>query len=170
MLLDNKNAIVTGASQGIGKAIASALLNEGARVAGWNRSKPSLTHDRFHSIPADVSDWASVQHAFGETLDILDGKIDILVNNSGIAYSGEFETLPIEKWQQMFRVNVDGIFYCSRLVIPVMKKQGRGHIVNISSIAGLNGVKNLAGYSATKHAVRGISHSLSWSFVNPASR
>jgi short-subunit dehydrogenase len=85
---------------------------------------------------------------------------DLLINNAGIGYAGDMEHVPLEMWHRMFDVNVHGIFYCSRLVVPIMKAQGYGHIINISSIAGLNGIKRMAGYSATKHAVRGLSHSM----------
>ncbi len=155
-----KNAIVTGSSRGIGLAITKTLLEKGVHVAGWSRSATDLIHENFIDISTDVSDPESVEAAYNKTFDHFKGTTDVLINNAGIAYTGDFEYLPLENWKSMFRVNVDGIFYCTRKVIPVMKKQGYGHIVNISSIAGLNGVKSMAGYSATKHAVRGISHSL----------
>jgi NAD(P)-dependent dehydrogenase (short-subunit alcohol dehydrogenase family) len=160
MTLENKYAIVTGSGKGIGLAIVKALLDQGCAVAGWSRSGSPVKNDRYFQVNADVTDSGSVQKAFDQTHQLFNGRIDYLINNAGIAYFGDFEKTPPETWHKMFEVNVHGIFYCSRLVIPVMKEQGSGHIINISSIAGLNGVKQMAGYAATKHAVRGLSHSL----------
>ena len=160
MVPEIKYAIVTGSSRGIGLATVKTLIDAGMHVTGWSRSQAPFRHDRFTQVPADLSDPVSIEDAYHKTLDESGGQIDVLVNNAGIGYYGEFEETPVETWQNMFRINVDGIFHCTRMVIPLMKEQGSGHIVNISSIAGLNGVKNMAGYSATKHAVRGISHSL----------
>lgn len=77
-----------------------------------------------------------------------------------MGYEGAFEELEPKKWQAMFETNVNGIFYCSRLVIPQMKKNDEGHIINISSIAGTTGIPGMSAYCGTKHAVRGISHSM----------
>lgn len=160
MQSDGKNTIVTGSSRGIGLATVKALLKNGCRVAGWSRSKADFDDSGFRQFPVDISDPESVEKAFRDTMSHFDGRIDSLVNNAGIANYGDFESLAIEDWQKMFRVNVDGVFFVTRLVVPVMKKQESGHIINISSIAGLNGVKKMVGYSASKHALRGISHSL----------
>jgi NADP-dependent 3-hydroxy acid dehydrogenase YdfG len=157
---NGKNAIITGSSKGIGLATVKALLNNGCSVAGWSRSKADFEDASFRQFSVDIADPASVEKAFHETLSHFDGRIDFLVNNAGIAQYGDFEKIAIEEWQSLFRVNVNGVFYVTRLVVPVMKKQESGHIINIASIAGLNGVKKMAGYSATKHALRGISHSL----------
>ena len=86
--------------------------------------------------------------------------IRILVNNAGFGVAGATETFSSEDWKAMFDTNVHGIFYTTKRLIPGMKKADEGHILNVASIAGLNGVNQFAGYVGTKHAVRGISHSL----------
>jgi NADP-dependent 3-hydroxy acid dehydrogenase YdfG len=86
--------------------------------------------------------------------------VDILINNAGLGYFGMCEELSVEQWQEMFNTNVSGIFYFTRRVLPGMKKQDSGHIVNIASIAGLEGYQQVSGYCATKFAVRGFSDAL----------
>lgn len=160
MEIKNKIAIVTGASKGIGLETARALLKAGAKVAGWSRSEPPLKHDNFLFVETDMSDYESVENAYEQTIRQLGDELAILVNNAGLGYQGKFEDMPMEDWHRMFNVNVHGIFYATRLVLPIMKQRGEGHIFNISSIAGTTGVEGMAGYAGSKHAVRGISHSL----------
>lgn len=160
MELKNKVAIVTGASKGIGLETARALLKAGANVAGWSRSTPPLEHENFMFVETDMSDYGSVKNAFVQTTRKLGEELAILVNNAGLGYQGKFEEIPLEDWHRMFSVNVHGIFYATRLALPLMKQRGEGHIFNISSIAGTTGVEGMAGYAGSKHAVRGISHSL----------
>jgi NADP-dependent 3-hydroxy acid dehydrogenase YdfG len=160
MNIKGKLAIVTGVSKGIGLAITTALLEKGCRVAGWGRHKPQIEHPDLHFVQTDVRDIAAVKDAFEETVNEFGNLIDILVNNAGLGHFGDFEDLDVEEWLQMFDTNVHGIFYTTRLVLPLMKAEKKGHIINISSIAGLNGVAGGAGYSATKFAVRGLSQSL----------
>ena len=160
MNLKDKIAIVTGSSKGIGLETAKLLLDKGVKVAGWSRSKTLIDHPNFISVKVDVGKSDDVVRAFGETTQLFGEKISILINNAGLGFEGEFDKLDEEKWHLMFRTNVDSIFYCSRLVIPRMKSMDEGHIVNISSIAGTNGIAGMAAYCGTKHAVRGISHSM----------
>ena len=160
MQLDNKVAIVTGVSKGIGLATVKALLSCGCKVAGWSRSKPDLEHDNFFFYETDVRDMESVGRSYDATVSDLGADISILVNNAGLGFEGGIDSIEPKLWHQMFETNVDGIFYCSRLVIPAMKKNDLGHIINISSIAGNTGIANMAAYSATKHAVMGLSHSM----------
>jgi len=160
MDLIGKTAIVTGASKGIGLETTKILLENGVRVAGWSRTAPPGNHPGFHHVVTDVSDNSSVERAFDKTVNIFGDELSILVNNAGIGVEGSFETLEEEDWHKMFGTNVDSIFYASRLVIPKMRALGEGHIINISSIAGTNGIENMAGYCATKHAVAGLSHSM----------
>jgi len=160
MELSNKIAIVTGVSKGIGLATAKLLLENGVKVAGWSRSNPKLAHKNFLFIEVDVSNNESVKSGYTKTIQHFGEQISFLINNAGLGYEGLFEEMKDEEWHQMFKTNVDSIFYCSRLVIPQMKKMDAGHIVNISSIAGTNGIAGMAGYCGTKHAVRGISHSM----------
>lgn len=160
MDIKNKVAIVTGASKGIGLETVKALLTAGAKVAGWSRSRPDLEHENFYFVEVNMRDYASVEKAFKQTTDKWGKELAILVNNAGLGYQGRFEEMPMEEWHAMFETNVNGIFYATRLALPLMKSLGEGHIINISSIAGTTGIEAMAGYSGSKHAVRGISHSL----------
>lgn len=160
MELKNQLAVVTGASKGIGLATTRVLLEAGCRVAGWSRSAMSMPDKNFKSYRVDVRDATSVDQAYKATCQDFGGDIAILVNNAGLGYEQPLEQLPLEHWHAMFDTNVNGIFFCTRLVLPAMKASGKGHIVNISSVAGTTGIPGMAGYCATKYAVRGLSHAL----------
>ncbi|UYZ60632.1 SDR family oxidoreductase [Hymenobacter latericus] len=161
MDLNGKVAIVTGVSKGIGLATAQLLLARGAVVAGWGRRAPeNFTHERFQFFECDVRNELSVQEAFTNTQRELGQEVTALVNNAGLGIAGEVDGFRSEDWHTMFDTNVHGTFYCTKAVLPQMRKQQLGHIINISSIAGLNGIEMMAGYCATKYAVRGFSHSL----------
>src|SRR5690625_4000523 len=161
MQIQNKVALVTGASKGIGFAITQRLLQEGVTVAGWSRHAPeNFTHDHFHFIKADLTEEVSVQQAYEQTVKKLGEDIPIVINNAGVGYRGALDEMPPEKWRYIFDLNVHGVFYVSRLVIPQMKQNQEGHIINISSGAGTNGIANMSCYSATKHAVVGITDSV----------
>ncbi|MDR8394360.1 SDR family oxidoreductase [Aliifodinibius sp. S!AR15-10] len=161
MDIEDKTAIVTGASKGIGLAITKTLLNEGVSVAGWSRTPPEeLSHEQFTHVKVDLTKQQEVEKAYDKTAKLLGEDIHILINNAGVGYKGIVEEMPVEKWEYLFDLNVHGIFYTSRLVIPNMKQREEGHIINISSGAGTNGIAGMTCYSATKHAVVGISRSL----------
>jgi NADP-dependent 3-hydroxy acid dehydrogenase YdfG len=161
MDLTGKVAIVTGASKGIGRATVEALLAKGMAVAGWGRTAPEgLTHDRFQFFECDVRDEVAVAEALTNTLRELGPEVHVLVNNAGLGIAGAVDGFQSEDWKLMFDTNVHGTFYCSRAVLPQMKRQQLGHIINIASIAGSTGIENMAGYCATKFAVRGFSQSL----------
>ena len=161
MDLTGKTAIVTGASKGIGRATVEVLLARGAAVAGWGRTAPNgLTHERFQFFECDVRDEHAVAEAFTNTLRELGPEIHVLVNNAGLGIAGPVDGFATENWKLMFDTNVHGTFFCSRAVLPQMKRQQLGHIINIASIAGTTGIENMAGYCATKFAVRGLSQSL----------
>lgn len=161
MELRNKKAIVTGASRGIGRSITEALLNEGVSAAGWSRTKPEeLTHEKFHYIEADLTQQQSVDQAYNQTVELLGYDIDILINNAGVGYTGLIEEMPADKWHKLFDVNVHGMYYASRRLIPGMKEREQGHIINISSGAGTNGIAGMSCYAATKHAVVGMTRSM----------
>lgn len=160
MELNNKIAVVTGVSKGIGLELVKLLLGKGTIVAGWGRTQPELTHENFHFFSCDVSLEDEVEKAYLATVSKLGFDIRVLVNNAGFGVAGPMETMSSEDWKSMFDTNVHGIFYVSKRLIPAMKAADEGHIINVASIAGLNGVANFAGYVGTKHAVRGISHSM----------
>lgn len=159
MELKNKIAVVTGANKGIGHECVQQLLEKGAIVIGICRSGCSHSHANYTCLMADVRNFESLSAAFQQVLD-LHGKIDVLINNAGLGYFGHCDELPIEQWHEMFDTNVTGLFYATRLALPSMKKQGAGHIINISSIAGLEGYQQVSAYCATKFAVRGFSDAL----------
>jgi len=160
MNLENKIAIVTGSSKGIGLETVKLLLSHGVKVAGWSRSETLIRHNNFISVKVDVGDKDEVLDAYSITTEKFGENISILINNAGLGFEGSFEEFDDDKWHQMFRTNVDSIFYCSKLVIPRMREMDEGHIINISSIAGTNGIAGMAGYCGTKHAVRGLSQSM----------
>ncbi|MCB2379146.1 SDR family NAD(P)-dependent oxidoreductase [Hymenobacter sp. BT635] len=161
MDLTGKIAILTGVSKGIGRATAEALLAKGALVAGWGRTAPEgLRHERFQFFECDVRDEVAVQEAYVNTRRELGEEIHVLINNAGLGIAGEVDGFSSDDWKLLFDTNVHGTFYCTKAVLPQMKKQQLGHIVNISSIAGTTGIEKMAGYCATKFAVRGFSQSL----------
>ena len=160
MDLKNKVAVVTGVNKGIGRALTEQLLNKGAIVAGWGMNKPDIDNHNMHFFKADVRDTALVEAAYNQTKVTLGDEIHILINNAGLGYFGYFEEMPPEQFREIFEINVFGIYNTCRHVIPIMKKQQFGHIVNISSTAGQEGMAQVAAYCGSKHAVRGISESL----------
>jgi len=160
MNLQNKTAIITGISKGIGLSLAVQLLAKGAKVAGWGMHPPEIEHTNLHFIQTDIRSEDAVAHAFQETVAKMGPEIHVLVNNAGLGYFGYFEEMPMEEFREIFEVNVYGIYHTCRHVIPVMKKQAHGHIINISSTAGQEGMAQVAAYCGAKHAVRGISESL----------
>jgi len=161
MDLTGKVAIVTGVSSGIGRATAEALLARGAAVAGWGRKPPEdLDNERFLFFECDVRDEHAVAEAFTNTQRELGLEIHVLVNNAGLGVFGPIDGFKSEDWHAMFDTNVNGLFYCTRAVLPQMKKQHAGHLINVASLAATAGTANLAGYCATKYAVRGFSDAL----------
>lgn len=158
--MNQKTIIITGVSKGIGLATVHLFLSNNWKVVGIGRNSPSISHNNFHFFPCEISNYTSVIHAIDHAKKFLESRVDVLLNNAGFGTFGSITDLSIEKWEEMFQVNVHGLMYVTREVVPMMKKQQHGHIINISSIAGLNGIVNGSGYAATKHAVKGISHSL----------
>jgi 2-dehydro-3-deoxy-L-rhamnonate dehydrogenase (NAD+) len=158
-------AIVTGGASGIGRSIAERLTVEGARVSLWDRNEAALAEAATemraaHRVALDVSAFDQVNLAAQQTASALD-KIDILVASAGIA--GPNATLwdyPVEAWRQVIDVNLNGLFYCNRAVVPYMQRNGYGRIVNIASVAGKEGNPNASAYSASKAGVIGLTKSL----------
>lgn len=160
MNIENKTAIVTGASKGIGLSTAKALIDEGVTVACWSRTPPrDFDHKNFHHFETDLTKEESVEDSFQKTVEKL-GDISILVNNAGVGYRGRMEETPSKQWRYLFDLNVHGIFYVTKRVIPGMKKRNEGHIINIGSGAGTNGIPEMSAYCGTKYAVNGITESL----------
>lgn len=158
MEIKNKIAVVTGVSKGIGLATCKALAEKGCIVYGLGRSKPDdLAGMQF--ISCDVRDHESVKQAI-DNIILKHACIDILINNAGLGYFGFLEDTSIEQWHEMFDTNVNGMFYCCKQVLPVMKKNQYGHIINIASTAALEGMPQVSAYCATKWAVKGLSESL----------
>src|SRR5258706_2804017 len=136
-----RTAVVTGGMQGIGAAIVQRLEASGARVAVW---------DLDHADRTDVSNPGSIETAMQKTLKQF-GKIDVLVNNAGIAGpTMPVVDYPIEEWEKVIRIDLNGPFLCCRAVVPYMTKAGYGRIVNIASVAGKEGNPNAAAYAAAK--------------------
>ena len=164
--LRGKRAVVTGAAQGIGLAISSQLLRQGAEVCLWDqdlnlvsKSSDELGPKSFYS-EVDVTNPEAVSQATQDTLKQMGG-IDILVNNAGV--SGPNLTTweyPIEDWKQVIDIDLNGVFYCYRSIVPVMISSGYGRIINIASVAGKEGNPNAPAYSAAKAGVIGLTKSL----------
>jgi 3-hydroxybutyrate dehydrogenase len=165
--LAGRHAIVTGASRGIGAAIASALAAQGARVSLLARDEGKLTElaeklggsRSATAIAADVTDAKSVGTAFATACDRF-GAPHILINNAGQAASAKLTDTDDALWNRIMAVNVTGVFLCTRQALPHMLKQGFGRVVNIASIAGLRGAAYISAYAASKHAVIGLTKSL----------
>lgn len=151
-------ALVTGASSGIGRATALALEKAGYRVFGTSR-RPAANADGITMLVCDVTDEVSVQEMVGQVLKLA-GTIDLLVNNAGIGLLGGAEESSSAQAQALFDVNVFGVLRVTNAVLPTMRRQGKGRIINMSSILGLIPSPYNALYSATKHALEGYSESL----------
>ena len=158
-------AVVTGGAQGIGYAVAARLTQSGARVALWDRDE-ALANEAAKSLPGSIvvkveqSDAASVEAAAAATLKAF-GRIEIMVNNAGIAGPNmPLADYPLDAWHDIININLNGVYYCCKYVVPAMKAQGYGRIVNIASIAGKEGNPNASAYSASKAGVIALTKSL----------
>jgi short-subunit dehydrogenase len=153
-------AIVTGASSGIGEATAELLANSGYKVYGTSRKGAQATQRSYKMIALDVNSEESIEAALKEVVKI-EGRIDLVVNNAGFGVApGGAEESSIEQSKMIFDTNFFGIVRMTRAVVPYMRKQGKGRIINIGSILGLIPAPYMATYAATKHAVEGFSESL----------
>ena len=161
--LENRVAIVTGGAQGFGLAITKRFIESGAKVLIWDRDAEYLNKvdlKNTQKIEVDVSNYKSVENAFAESLTH-ENKIDILINNAGIA-GPNFKTwdYPLEEWQKVIDIDLSGVFYCCKTIVPHFIKNNYGRIVNISSIAGKEGNPNAMPYSAAKAGVIALTKSL----------
>jgi len=166
--LKNKNALITGAGKGIGRAIAVALAQEGVNVILLARTQSDIDEVakevkalgvKSLALTADVADINSVNTAVEKALAEFKS-IDILINNAGIAAFGNFLELEPAAWERIIQVNLMGTYYVTRAVLPNMIESQTGDIINISSTAGLNGNALTSAYSASKFAVLGLTDSL----------
>jgi 3-oxoacyl-[acyl-carrier protein] reductase len=159
-------AVVTGGVSGIGFAVAQRLVAEGARLAVWDVNAEALADasarlgTQVHTVALDLADADAVQAAADGTAKAL-GRIDVLVASAGITGpNGPVWEYPVDAWKRVMDVNVNGVFYCNRAVVPHMLTGGYGRIVNIASVAGKEGNPNASAYSTSKAAVIGLTKSL----------
>ena len=166
--LKQRNAIVTGGAQGIGRAIAERLLDSGATVVLWDRDSDLVAQTartlagrgEVSDAVVDVTDADGVASAFASAVE-RHGAVDIMVNNAGIAGptmpSWEY---PLEEWRAVVDVDLNGVYYCCRAALPHMRERDYGRIVNVASIAGKEGNPNAVAYSAAKAGVIALTKSL----------
>lgn len=166
MNLDSKVAIVTGASSGIGAEFSKMLVENGTEVYGLARSTDKLQKiqkslgEQFHPVTMDITNADELENWVNDTFS-RNHRPDILINNAGVMYSANVEDLTMDEWHTMINVNLNGIFYLTRLIVPLMKENEQAcHIINIASIAGLLGNPTISGYNASKFGVRGFSEAL----------
>lgn len=156
---------ITGASKGLGLALAKKLLEEGYQVAATSRNKQELvdavgtSSPDFLPLEVNLTSISSIQRSVQQTAERF-GKLDVVVNNAGYGMGGTVEEFSNEEIQQSFSVNVFAPIYVMQAALPVFRTQKSGHIINISSIAGLSGNTGWAVYSATKSAINGLSEVL----------
>ena len=163
--LNGKYAIVTGGGQGIGAAIVKRFVAEGAAgvaIFDYNAAAAKETArvvgGNVIAVPCDISNEESVKCAVEQTLAVF-GRIDILVNNAGIIKDAMFHKMTTEQWHQVINVNLNGLYHCCKYVVPLMREQNYGKIVNLSS-SSANGNAGQANYSASKAAVEGFTKTL----------
>lgn len=162
---DDKVWFITGCSTGFGRELARMVLDRGYRCVVTARDPAKAEdiakgkEDRALVLELDVTDQVQINAAVSSAVEHF-GRIDVLVNNAGIGYFGSVEESDEEEFRWMFEINFFGLSSMTRAVLPIMRKQRSGHIVNISSIGGLRSFPALAYYNATKYAVEGFSESL----------
>ncbi|MTI88191.1 MAG: SDR family oxidoreductase [Balneolaceae bacterium] len=166
MNLNSKIAIVTGASSGIGAEFSKMLVEQGAIVYGLARSEDKLDAiqqnlgQNFKPVLMDISNAEALEKWVHSTFTNKH-QPDVLINNAGVAYFAEIDRLKLSEWRAMIDVNLSGVFYLTKLMVPLMKENtSHCHIINIASIAGLLGNPSMSGYNASKYGVRGFSEAL----------
>lgn len=174
MNLNEKVAIITGGSRGIGKAIAIFLSKKGARIAvnyssGADAAEKTVTEierlgGKAIKVKADVSKPSEVRSMFQTVLDHF-GRVDALVNNAGTVGHTHLSEISEEEWDRVLAVNLKGVFNCSQAVIPIFLKQGGGKIINMSSVAGKTGGQSGVHYGASKAGVIALTMALSTEFA-----
>jgi len=167
--LDGARAVVTGASRGIGRAIATAFADEGAEVVLCARDGDALQAvvseiaaggGIAHALPLDLTDGAAVAHLPTVAAHLLGGAPTILVNNAGVYTGGRFDELTDDDWRRTFELNVFGTARVTRTLLPAMVEAGRGRVISVASTAGKSGTAGQSAYNASKHALLGLTRSL----------
>ena len=160
----NRTAIVTGGAQGFGLAIVEKLLASQAKILIWDKDKELMNSlnlgENVKTLEVDVTNYSSVEEATKKSIEIF-GSIDILVNNAGIA-GPSYKTweYPLDDWKAVIDIDLSGVFYCCKSIVPHMIEKNYGRIVNIASIAGKEGNPNAMPYSAAKAGVIALTKSL----------
>ena len=160
--LNGRTAVVTGGSSGIGEATVQRMLSSGAKVAVWDMNIPSTNYDpdSFIFIKTNVSDETSIANATTKTLERF-ARVDSLVNSAGVAgINAPVDEYPVDEWKRVIDINLHGTFLTCRALVPHMKDNGYGRIVNLSSVAGKEGNPTASAYSAAKAGVIALTRSL----------
>ncbi len=162
--LTGKRAIVTGASSGIGKEVAIRLLQAGAQVSLVSRNPdrilselPAGSNAKGYAI--DLGDISQVEAKVKAIVADMGG-VDIVINNAGMAYIGELIDMPLAEWQKLFDLNLTSVFQCLQAVLPSMRSQKNGTIINVASVAGKQGFPNWGAYCASKFALLGLTQAI----------
>lgn len=169
--LEGKKAAITGASSGIGDATARALADAGASVALGARRRERLEAlageigDAAQPFEVDVTDEAAARRFVEQAAEEMGG-LDIMVNNAGLMLLGPIEGADTEEWRRMVEVNMLGLLYCTQAALPLLREDGGGHVVNISSTAGRQAALGTGVYNLTKWGVNGFSESLRQEALN----
>lgn len=169
---EGRHAVITGGASGIGYRTAERIVSEGGTVSLWDVDAARIEEAKArlgegaHGLALDVSDPAQVEKAAQDTAASA-GRIDILICSAGITGpNAKVADYPIDQWKRVFDININGLFYCNRFVVPFMQRNGYGRIVNVASIAGKEGNPNASAYSASKAAVIGLTKSLGKELVH----
>ena len=180
MNVKGKNIIITGGSLGIGKETARDLVKKGANVLITGRSENRLIEAKIYTgskiIEFDISDHKNMCKNTEKCIDILDGRVDVLINNAGVFDGGPLDTLDIETWDKVLNINLRGAFLCLREAMKIMKPQKNGKIINIGSISGQVPRLYSTPYTTSKFALTGLTkaaaleareHNISVSIIHP---
>ncbi|WP_288193727.1 SDR family NAD(P)-dependent oxidoreductase [uncultured Phyllobacterium sp.] len=169
---EGRHAVISGGASGIGYRTAERIVSEGGTVSLWDVDAARIEEAKArlgegaHGLALDVSDPVQVEKAAQDTAASA-GRIDILICSAGITGpNAKVADYPIDQWKRVFDINLNGLFYCNRFVVPFMQKNGYGRIVNVASIAGKEGNPNASAYSASKAAVIGLTKSLGKELVH----
>jgi NAD(P)-dependent dehydrogenase (short-subunit alcohol dehydrogenase family) len=169
-MLEDKVCIITGAGKGLGRSLVDVFAKNGAKLALITRSREDV--DRLQqefgpdvlAVCGDVSNQVEVREFVDTTLKTF-GSLDVLVNNAGMRFRKKFLDITAEEYQRVMDVNVGSIFHFCQAVLPHMAEKSQGKIINMSSVAGTNGLPELSGYVTSKSAIIGLTKSLALEFA-----